>query len=160
MKDNLISTLSEIRSNYNCFNESEEPYYRALSEAIKKLSERVDGDAISRETAIDALYTEIIKRRLMDDVNDGMLDEFDTESILRKLPSAQPEQQWIPCSDPSNLPKDERLWITREISDGFFTLREVSDVIWDMTEWSGSVSNVVAYMPYWEPEPYTERREE
>lgn len=75
--------------------------------------------------------------------------------------AVEPESKlrgWIPCSDPSDLPKDKRLWITREISDGFFTLREVSDVIWDMTEWSGSVSNVVAYMPYWEPEPYKERR--
>ena len=79
---------------------------------------------------------------------------------LENASTIEPEQKWIPCSDPSDLPKDKRLWITREISDGFFTLREVSDVIWDMTEWSGSVSNVVAYMPYWEPEPYTERREE
>jgi hypothetical protein len=49
-------------------------------------------DLISREKAIDALYKEIIKRRLLDDVNDGMLDEFDTEDILRKLPSAYPEE--------------------------------------------------------------------
>lgn len=49
------------------------------------------GDTIYRQAAIDALNKEIIKRRLLDDVNDGMLDEFDTEDILRKLPSAQPE---------------------------------------------------------------------
>lgn len=49
-------------------------------------------DLISREKAIDALYKEIIKRRLLDDVNDGMLDEFDTEDILRKLPSAYPKE--------------------------------------------------------------------
>ena len=36
--DDLISKLSEIRSEYNCFDENEEPYYRALSEAIKFLS--------------------------------------------------------------------------------------------------------------------------
>lgn len=30
-----ISILSEIRSSYNCFDEDEEPYYRALSEAIE-----------------------------------------------------------------------------------------------------------------------------
>lgn len=39
----LISRLSEIRSQYNCFNKSEEPYYRALSEVIKMLSEQADG---------------------------------------------------------------------------------------------------------------------
>jgi len=54
------------------------------------------GDLISRQAAIKALYTEIIKRRLLDDVNDGALDEFDTESILKALPSAQ---QWIPVTE-------------------------------------------------------------
>ena len=49
-------------------------------------------DLISRQAAIDALNKEIIKRRLLGDVNNGMLDEFDTEDILRKLPSAQPER--------------------------------------------------------------------
>ena len=36
--DDLINRLSEIRSEYNCFDENEESYYRALSEAIKILS--------------------------------------------------------------------------------------------------------------------------
>lgn len=36
--NDLISRLSEIRSNYNCFDETEEPYYRALSEAIQLAS--------------------------------------------------------------------------------------------------------------------------
>lgn len=34
---NTISLLSDIRSQYNCFNPDEEKYYRALSEAIKAL---------------------------------------------------------------------------------------------------------------------------
>ena len=49
-------------------------------------------DTIYRQAAIEALNKEIIKRRLLDDVNDGMLDEFATEDILRKLPPAQPER--------------------------------------------------------------------
>lgn len=44
--DDLISRLSEIRSEYNCFNEDEESYYHALSEAIEILSKRADGDTI------------------------------------------------------------------------------------------------------------------
>lgn len=32
-----ISKLSEIRSNYSCFDDEEKPYYRALSEGIKAL---------------------------------------------------------------------------------------------------------------------------
>lgn len=89
--DNLISRLSELRCQYNCFDENERDAYRTLSEAIKALSDVPDtnvGDTISRQAAINSLYTEIIKRRIYGDVNDGMLDEFDTESILRKEPSA------------------------------------------------------------------------
>lgn len=48
-------------------------------------------DMIYRQDAIDALYREIIKRRFFDEMYDGALDEFQTEEILRKLPSAQPE---------------------------------------------------------------------
>lgn len=35
-----IEKLSELRSNYNCFDESEEPYYRALSNAIQALRDK------------------------------------------------------------------------------------------------------------------------
>ena len=49
-------------------------------------------DLISRQAAIDALHDEIVRRRIDEDTNDdGALDEFDTEEILRQLPSAQPE---------------------------------------------------------------------
>ena len=40
--DDLISRLSEMRSDYNCFDENEEPYYRALSEAIQLASAQPD----------------------------------------------------------------------------------------------------------------------
>ena len=50
-------------------------------------------DVISRNAAIKALHDEIVRRRIDEDTNDdGTLDEFDTEEILRRLPSAQPEQ--------------------------------------------------------------------
>ena len=35
-----IERLSELRSKYNCFDEKEEPYYRALSNAIKELRKK------------------------------------------------------------------------------------------------------------------------
>ena len=68
--NDLISILSEIRSQYNCFDPKEEPYYRALSEAIglisaqkTQLSEEdatkgTTFDYISRQAAIDALCDE------------------------------------------------------------------------------------------------------
>lgn len=37
-----IERLSELRSNYNCFDENEKPYYLALSNAIQALRERAD----------------------------------------------------------------------------------------------------------------------
>lgn len=37
-----IERLSELRSNYNCFDEKEEPYYRALSNAIEALRDKAD----------------------------------------------------------------------------------------------------------------------
>lgn len=53
-------------------------------------------DLISRQEAIKELHDEIVRRRISEDTNDdGALDEFDTEDILRKLPSAQPK----PCED-------------------------------------------------------------
>lgn len=55
-------------------------------------------DTIYRQDAINALHTEIVKRRISEDVNDdGSLDEFDTEDILRKLPSA--DVQPVRCKD-------------------------------------------------------------
>lgn len=47
-------------------------------------------DLIRRQAAINALHDEIVRRRIDEDTNDdGALDEFDTEEILRQLPSAQ-----------------------------------------------------------------------
>lgn len=77
-------------------------------------------DLISRQGAIEALHDEIVRRRISEDTNDdGALDEFDTEAILRGLPSAQPETaniivgksrngmtMWYQC-DNCNEPVDE-----------------------------------------------------
>lgn len=79
--DDLISRLSEIRSEYNCFDENEEPYYRVLSEVIKILSQRADGDTISRQTAIDALSTP-----------HGILYPIRT---IEELPLAERRGKWI-----------------------------------------------------------------
>lgn len=55
--DDLISRLSEIRSNYNCFDETEEPYYRALSEAIQLVSAQPErtGRKMTNAEAIETL---------------------------------------------------------------------------------------------------------
>ena len=38
---NYIEILSDLRAKYSCFEESEEPYYRALSAAIKAIREQM-----------------------------------------------------------------------------------------------------------------------
>lgn len=45
----LISRLSELRSQYNCFDVSERGAYHTLSEAIKALQEQKTGKWIHRE---------------------------------------------------------------------------------------------------------------
>lgn len=39
-----IKLLSELRAKYSCFDEKEEPYYRALSVAITSIRERIYAD--------------------------------------------------------------------------------------------------------------------
>lgn len=56
--DDLISRLSELRCQYNCFDENERDAYHTLSEAIKALSDVPDtnvGDLISRQAAYEVL---------------------------------------------------------------------------------------------------------
>ena len=55
--NDLISKLSEIRSNYNCMDEKEEPYYRALSEAIQLVSAQPErtGRKMTNAEAIETL---------------------------------------------------------------------------------------------------------
>lgn len=56
-----IEILSELRSAYNCFDEKEEPYYRALSEAIGAL----DREHYAREDekmALERKYDSILAK--------------------------------------------------------------------------------------------------
>lgn len=63
--------------------------------------------------------------------------------------------RWIPIKENpfSELPKDRRVWVTKEDSYGY---RYVSDVAWDLKRFDDEVMNVVAYMDYYEPAPYKE----
>lgn len=90
--DDLISKLSEIRSEYNCFNEDEEPYYRALSKAISILSRRMNDDAISRKAAIDAFRKELCRERVY---ATPFISFKGCERILNELPSAERRGRWI-----------------------------------------------------------------
>ena len=93
--EDLISKLSEIRSEYNCIDEDGEPQYRALSEAIRILSQLADGDTISRQAAIDALD------KRFDDVPMELTTEILQlrRDLRERIPSAQPATN---CSEIPN----------------------------------------------------------
>lgn len=100
-------------------------------------------DPIERQQTIDALK---------DWYNGMIISSFrGVEKVIKALPSAEPEQWWIPCY-PSDLPKNMELWVTHD--NKYY--RWVDTVHWDMTTWSDDVSDVVAYMPYIVPKPYKE----
>ena len=74
-----------------------------------------DTDTVSRQAAINALHDEIVRRRIDEDLNDdGELDEFDTEAILRQLPPSLSRQQ-----DPDTVSR-----------------QAVFDAVKDLTKWS------------------------
>ena len=98
-------------------------------------------DLIERPAAIDALV------RDCKGSDEGMLNMYDIICDLKELPSAQPKQQWIPCSE--RLPNkadhtgDMVLVCYRNGSVRFNTY---------MNGWAQG--NPVAWMPL--PEPYKE----
>ena len=55
--NDLIEKLSNLRSQFNCFDENEHEAYHTLSEAIKVLSERPEPceDAVNRQRLLDDL---------------------------------------------------------------------------------------------------------
>ena len=83
-----------------------------------------------------------------------------TDEIIKALPSAQPEQQWIPCSERLPDKTDDYL-----CSYNGCAVVDICEYDPDRNEWGffydggwKVVSNVTAWMPL--PEPYAERREE
>ena len=77
----------------------------------------------------------------------------------KALPSAQPEQRWIPCSE--RLPEDDEIVLVSDGIDYAVAFWRSDAHAWDdpIYGWLDSFGfNVRAWMPL--PEPYTERREE
>ena len=104
----LISRLSELRCQCNCFDENERDAYHTLSEAIKALSDVPDtnaGDTISRQAAIEAINEDKIdltKPTIAAFFKaTGDFEKAETQAmtcdrhikILKDLPSAQPERK-------------------------------------------------------------------
>ena len=117
-------------------------------------------DLISRQAAIDAVEKE--------SQVDGAYGYMDTKSIvdlLNDLPSAQPEQRWIPC-DKGEPDEDMECWVTVKATDalyrGNFTKRygERRDKGFITSGGFMWWNTVLAWMPIYEPEPYRGKKQD
>ena len=129
-------------------------YDTALRMGVEALSAQPDHsgdvngkvDPIDRRAAIEAIRTKYCSSDFMDD---GVIDAF--AEIIQDLPSAQPEQKWIPCSE--RLPENGHYYLW--CSD----MGNVqSDYYWNGFENGMKYGyNIAAWMPL--PKPYKEEQE-
>lgn len=81
-----ITCLSEIRAGYSCFDEKEEPFYRALSKGIEALRKYLP-DSVSKD---DVIYRQAAENAIYHHFPKLSMDE--ARMILHEVPSAQPER--------------------------------------------------------------------
>ena len=126
-------------------------------------------DLISRQAAIDALSKAGLINYAATGDGNGMIQAV---NVIKELPSAQPEQRWIPCSE--RLPeekdagilkklgtekKSEYVLATVEVKGERMTVTACThDGKWDWNmKYAFPDFNIVAWMPL--PEPWKGGRE-
>ena len=127
--------------------------FEALDMAIKALEQQPCEDTIGRQAAIDAAALSAAEwdGMYVQDIN-GRIRE-----ALEKLPSAQPEQRWIPCSE--RLPDKNGKYLC-SIQSNFKRKKimriSTTDFESGINRWSPDCmafkDRVIAWMPL--PEPY------
>jgi len=155
----FASALNAIRGNLKNFPSAQPEKH------TDKRTETHACDCISRQAAIDALNGEIeITGRTNAEAVKGYVRLV--KDRLERLPSAQPERQWIPCSE--RLPEQYGNYLVSYRTDDFesdigtFNPDRINS---DTGEWSACDANgfywvaskgleVIAWMPL--PEPYAE----
>ena len=134
----LISILSEIRSQYNCFNPNDEPYYHALSEAIALASTQKMqlSDLISREDAINAFKKELtIGESKGNYVTICSAVGYEgAKQILERLPSVQPEITKRTAETEQNIPNGELISRKAAIDAVHKTIFKFFDIVEDDSE--------------------------
>ena len=119
-------------------------------------------DLISRENALNCFHDWVDRHG---DVHTP--DEMAEYRAIEALPSAQPEQRWIPCSE--RLPEDGRqvLVYARSVHFALAKYDEMREadgtyekqwVTFDAWKPFYKIKEVIAWMPL--PEPYAERRQD
>ena len=101
-------------------------------------------DLVSRQQAIEAFET----------AAKGGASIEDIKLILAEMPSAQPEQRWVLCSE--RFPnKFEDVWVTD--NRGRVAVCHRGHSGWrdaESGDWMYYLDSIVAWMPYYVPEPY------
>ena len=126
-------------------------------------------DLIRREDAIDEIR-EVYEREFP--TASDAFDEFVVTiipNILRNLPSAEPEQKWIPVTEalPKNLEHDWVLGQIRETDSGYLWIPKVVEYRESSDDWfeesigwlkknPDHAFEVIAWMPL--PEPWRKER--
>ena len=114
-------------------------------------------DLISRQAAIDTVAKHF---RIDNDLLEVIVYE------MERLPSAQLDTQWIPCS-PETMPKKTdyylvqytRKYCRNEMAVAFYSVEEArcdDDYTWEIETFS-DIKEVIAWMPL--PKPYREEGE-
>ena len=88
-----IALLRNLEDSLNSYCELNEKGKTAFRMAIEALSQESSEDVISRQAAIDAI-NQICP--IDTEYDCTLLDRVDVRCVLTDLPSAQPEQRWIP----------------------------------------------------------------
>ena len=95
----------------------------------------------------------IDRQAAIDEIRKDVMGGLNYESILKRLPSAQPEPQWIPVSE--RLPEMPGWYLISkadDVFDAYFSLDEGWES--EAFEEFRPVENVLAWMPM--PAPYKE----
>ena len=118
--------------------------------------EKMSDDIISRQAAIDAIeemQIPIMRSEFSDEqlIFTGMSEAL---AAIKELPSVQPEQRWIPCSE--RLPDNEKRVLCTAQSGEHFCVVPCLFIQhtrrWLPPEVYGNHDNVLAWMPL--PEPW------
>lgn len=166
-KELYLHTLQQIRD--GCLAENMDTEAEALEAAIQALS--CNGDCISRQAAIDAIIT------LWADKPFGNPALTEIKECVERVPSAQSEQQWIPCSE--RLPEEDGdYWVTADPRYVPPQYKSTDIILWSNGKWmmadyfilDGEGRKmpeynavevdipIIAWMPL--PEPYKEKDNE
>ena len=103
-------------------------------------------DLIDRQAAMIAVTAGIISTAtVFGRTEEGMTAAKEIIRAIKSIPSAQPEQRWIPCSERLPKPYEYCLWTTVE-----------GNVVYHHCD--GGFSKYTAWMPL--PEPYKGEQDE